>query len=161
MAHFEHSSVIQAPRKQVFDFFSDPNNLEKMIPPGYRVELTSPAVKLKKGSEYELRVSRYGFSVLWGVVVEDFVPGEMFRDRQSHGPFSLWLHTHKFEDHGQGTLLTDIIEYDISFGLLGKLAQDIFVSRDLRHVFEFRHRRLKELILPPPSSKPASKGAES
>jgi ligand-binding SRPBCC domain-containing protein len=149
VAHFEHSSVIAAPRKKVFDFMADITNLPLVMPPHYRVEMTSPTPKMKKGSEYEIRISRYGISALWGTVIEDFVPGEMFRDRQSYGPFSLWVHTHKFEDHGQGTLLTDLIEYDLSFGLLGKIAQDLFVRRDLQKVFEYRHTKMQELLAEP------------
>src|SRR5690348_12764488 len=112
MAHFEYSTVIAAPKAKVFEFLTDIENLKSIMEPTYKIELTTPVTKMKVGEEYEIRVTRYGISVLWGIVIEEFKPHEMFRDRQSHGPFSLWVHTHKFEDHGQGTLLTDVIEYD-------------------------------------------------
>src|SRR5258708_6584624 len=121
MAHFEYSSIIAAPRKDVFDFASDVQNLDEIMAADYRVELTTPAGKIKKGAEYGIKITRFGVSVLWGIVIEDLVQEEYVRDRQSNGPFSLWVHTQKFEDHGQGTLLTDLIEYDVPFGLFGKL----------------------------------------
>jgi ligand-binding SRPBCC domain-containing protein len=145
MAHFEFSSVLPFPRKDVFEFSTNPENLP-LIMNDYKIEPTSPITKMKKGAEYEIRVTRYGISVIWGIVVEEFVPGEMFRDRQSHGPFSLWVHTHKFEDHGQGTLLTELIEYDLPFGLFGKLADDLLVKRELHRLFEGRHARTQELL---------------
>jgi uncharacterized protein len=144
MAHFEYSSVIEVPRQKLFDFVSDLSSLPEIMSEDYKIEATSPVTKLKKGSEYEIRITRVGVSVLWGIVIEDIIPGEFVRDRQSHGPFSLWVHTQKFEDHGQGTLLTDFIEYDVPFGLFGKLADDIFIRRDLQKIFSRRHIKISE-----------------
>jgi ligand-binding SRPBCC domain-containing protein len=146
MAHFEHSSVIAAPRSKVFNFIADIKNLNTIMQPEYKTELVSPANKMAQGEEYELRVSRFGISVLWGVLIEEFKPEEMFRDRQTHGPFALWLHTHKFEDHGQGTLLHDVIEYDVPFGLLGKLLDDVVIRRELSQLFQSRHQKIQSMV---------------
>ncbi|MDZ4677083.1 MAG: SRPBCC family protein [Oligoflexia bacterium] len=145
MAHFEFSSVLPFPRADVFEFSTDPENLSKIMV-DFKIEATSPITKLKKGIEYEMRISRFGISVIWGVVIEELIQNELFRDRQSHGPFSLWVHTHKFEDHGHGTLLTELIEYDLAFGILGKLADDLFIKRELQKLFESRHAKTLELL---------------
>jgi ligand-binding SRPBCC domain-containing protein len=146
MAHFEHSSVIAASREKVFKYVSDINNLKTLMEPQYKIELTGPASPMKKAEEYELRVSRFGISVLWGILIEEFCENELFRDRQTNGPFSLWVHTHKFEDHGHGTLMTDLIEYDVPFGLFGKLADDLIVRRELASLFNARHVRIQNLL---------------
>src|SRR5450755_1954682 len=135
MAHFEHSSIIPGKRNQVFEYVSNINSLPEIMSADYKIEATSPVGKLKVGSEYEIKITRMGISVAWNIVIEDIVVNEFVRDRQSRGPFALWIHTQKFEDHGESTLLTDIIEYDVPFGLLGKLADDIFVRRDLENIF--------------------------
>jgi len=142
MAHFEYSSVIPASREKVFDYASDMENVPEIMSSDYKIEPTSPVTKIKKGSEYELRITRMGVSVLWGVVIEEIEPGHFVRNRQSHGPFALWVHTQKFEDHGQETLVTDFIEYDVPFGLFGKLADDLFVRRDLQSIFAHRHEKI-------------------
>lgn len=146
MAHFEYSSVLNASRKSVFEFFTDMKNLGRIMPGDYKIEPTAPLGKMKKGMEYEVRLTRFGISVLWGIVIEEFNSEVLFRDRQTHGPFAFWVHTHKFEDHGQGTLLTDMIEYDVPFGLLGKLADDLYVRRELQRVFSQRHRKAADLL---------------
>ena len=146
MAHFEHSSVIGAPRTEVFEFVANLDNLRRLMPPDYKIEPTAPTSKLKVGTEFEMRMTRIGISVLWGGVIEEVIPNEVFRDRQSHGPFALWVHTHKFEDHGQGTLHTDLIEYDVPFGLMGKLADDLFVRHELKRIFTFRHKKIQEFL---------------
>jgi len=149
MAHFEFSSIISATRNQTFDYVSNINSLPEIMSADHKIELTSPVTKLKKGSEYEIKITRMGISVLWGIVIEEFEPNEFVRDRQSHGPFALWVHTQKFEDHGESTLLTDLIEYDVPFGLLGKLADDIFVRRDLGGIFRHRHQNIQSHFTSP------------
>lgn len=142
MAHFEYSSIVPAPRPEAFSYVSNLNSLPEIMSLDYKIEAISPVGKLKKGAEYEIKITRYGISVVWGIVIEEIAENDFVRDRQSHGPFSLWIHTQKFEDHGQGTLLTDLIEYDVPFGLLGKLADDLFVRRDLNMIFKHRHDRI-------------------
>lgn len=146
MAHFEYSSIINAPKEKVFDFYSDFKNIPSIMPPDYKITPESPLVKIKKGSEFEVRCARFGISVLWKIIIEDVQQNLMFRERQTHGPFSQWIHTRKFEDHSQGVLLTDSIDYDLPFGLLGKLAQDLYTSKELHRVFEYRHKAIERLV---------------
>jgi hypothetical protein len=48
----------------------------------------------------------------------------------------------KFEEHGPTqTLVTDIVEYEIPFGILGKLADDFFIRHDLKNILEHRLNR--------------------
>lgn len=146
MAHFEYSSVINFPKKDVFAFFSDINNVLKITPPEFKVEFTAPIPKFKKGAEVELKVGRFGISMPFHVLIEDIQDMVSFRDRQTNGPFTVWIHTHRFEDHAEGTVLTDVIEYDLPYGLFGKLADDVIVSRELNKLFEYRHKKTSELL---------------
>ncbi|MBK9294057.1 MAG: SRPBCC family protein [Oligoflexia bacterium] len=146
MAHFEYSSIIPAPKEKVFDFYSDFKNIPSLMPEDYKITPESPLLKIKKGSEIEARCSKFGISVLWKIIIEEVDPPSMFRERQVFGPFSLWVHTRRFEDHSQGTLLIDSIEYDLAFGILGKLAQDLYVSKELKRVFEFRHKEIAKQV---------------
>ncbi len=146
MAHFEYSSVIPTAKNSVFEFICNIKNLPLIMPPDYKIELTSPPSSLKKGEEYEIKVSRFGISVVMNMTLEEAAENEMIRERQSQGPFSQWIHTHKVDDHGEGTLMTDIIDFDVSFGILGKLAQDLFINRDLERIFRFRHEKTITLL---------------
>ena len=45
-----------------------------------------------------------------------------------------------------GTVVRDVIEYDVGFGWLGGLAQKVFVSGQLRRTFEYRQKALEKLL---------------
>ena len=68
-----------------------------------------------------------------------------FIDRQTRGPYSLWIHEHTFKEHEGGTLVGDKVEYAAPGG---KLVQKFFVAPDLDRVFKYRHEVLKALFNP-------------
>lgn len=146
MAHFEHSSVINAPRKKVFDFLTDLEKIGGTLPGDYGMEVLSNNEKPKRGAQYDLRMSRFGISVNWTVVVEEFSNSKVIRYRQSQGPFDLWVATLRFEDHAGGTLVTDIVDYELPFGLFGKLAEDLLMDRELTRFFATRNSNLEKLL---------------
>jgi ligand-binding SRPBCC domain-containing protein len=72
---------------------------------------------------------------------------------QIRGPYSLWEHTHTFEEDGSGaTIITDRVRYSIPFGPLGGIAERLFVRRDLKKIFDYRGdavaRELKAVASP-------------
>ena len=46
----------------------------------------------------------------------------------------------------KGTVVRDVIEYDVGFGWLGEMAQRIFVGRQLQRTFEYRQKALEKLL---------------
>ena len=59
----------------------------------------------------------------------------MFRDEQIKGPFSSWVHTHRFEPAGEGSRLIDEVECSLPFEWLLRP----LVRRRLEKMFRFRH----------------------
>jgi ligand-binding SRPBCC domain-containing protein len=45
-----------------------------------------------------------------------------------------------------GTKLTDVVEYQLPLGWLGRLANAIVVRRQIESMFSYRQRRTKELL---------------
>jgi ligand-binding SRPBCC domain-containing protein len=91
----------------------------------------------------------------WETEITEFVWNARFSDLQVRGPFAYWSHTHSIEPQtrisesgatDRGTLLRDDIDYELPFDRLGRVAQKIFVSRQLRATFEFRRSRIRELL---------------
>ena len=72
------------------------------------------------------------------------LPG--FVDEQRRGPYRWWIHTHMFEPRDGGTDMVDHVDYQPRGGRLVGL----FVAPDLRRIFRYRHRAIREALGLPP-----------
>jgi ligand-binding SRPBCC domain-containing protein len=144
MAYIHYASVVPIPREKIFEYLKDMRHMGQLLPPGIKLELTGPSLRMQKGAEYEFRLTRFGIRYMWVVRVEEFDEPNSFTERQVLGVFENWVHTYKFEEHGAGsTLVTNIIQYSVPFGLFGKLADDLLIRQDLTQMLRFAHEKLK------------------
>lgn len=143
---------LPAPRREVFAFFSDPANLEALTPPWLRFEVLTPR-PLPQGESalFDYRIQVRGLSISWRTLIETFIPGERFVDRQVAGPYALWHHTHRFEDlPNGGTRMTDQVRYRVGWGFIGHLVTTLWVRKDVAKIFEYRKQVLAERFSPAP-----------
>ena len=62
------------------------------------------------------------------------------------GPLARLDHDHEFEDDGAGgTLMRDLFDYAAPLGLLGRLAERLFLTRHLRRFLAARNAELKRI----------------
>jgi ligand-binding SRPBCC domain-containing protein len=132
------------PRRQVFEFFADPRNLERITPPWLSFEiLTPPETKIDTGTLLEYRLRLRGLPLRWQSEIAAWEPPRRFVDRQIKGPYSLWVHEHRFEECDDGTVVVDRVEYAVPGG---RLVQRFLVAPDLKKIFHYRHRVLSEIF---------------
>jgi len=145
MAHLQISQVIPAARFDVFDYLVDPANMPFLLRPSIDVQVKTEDVPLKRGAEFHFMMTRYGLSQNVRLRVEDWLRGSRMTYRQVEGLFAQWTHTMKFDDHGEvATLVTDVIDYQMPFGLIGYLFDDLIVKRDMGAILETRLMKAKE-----------------
>jgi ligand-binding SRPBCC domain-containing protein len=145
MAHLQISQLIPAPRLEVFDYLTDPNNLPTLLKPSIDVKVVTPEVALKRGNEVHFMMTRFGLSQSIRFRIEDILRGSRLSYRQSEGVFASWNHTMKFDDHGDsGTLVTDLVDYNVPMGLFGHLADDLILKSDMSRVLSHRLQKAKE-----------------
>ena len=140
---------IQADIDTVWLFFSNPANLAKITPPDMRFKTTSGPVsgEIYPGQIITYKVSPlFGIPLSWMTEITEVVKNELFVDEQKRGPYKLWQHKHYFEQKGSGVLMTDIVQYELPFFLLGRLAHTLFIKRRLAHIFDYRHRQVEQLF---------------
>ena len=70
--------------------------------------------------------------------ISDNGSSAFFVDEQVSGAFKHFTHSHEFIISGDGTLMIDTFDYASPLGLLGKLADALFLKRYMR-VFLTRH----------------------
>jgi ligand-binding SRPBCC domain-containing protein len=143
----ERTQVIPRPRTEVFTFFSDASNLERITPPfvGFRF-LTPPPPAIGAGTLIEYQLKLHGFPIRWQTLIETFEPGLLFTDVQLRGPYRRWHHRHEFSDVPGGTRMDDTIDYQLPLGPLGAVARSLFVARALRQIFDFRAERIADFF---------------
>lgn len=145
MAHLQISQLIPAPRLEVFDYLTDPGRLPFLLKPTIDVQVMTANVAMKRGAELHFMMTRMGLSQSVRIRVEDFLRGSRLTYRQVEGLFSTWTHTMKFEEHGEGaTLITDLVDYQLPLGLIGYVADDLVVKRDMSKLLESRLEKAKE-----------------
>jgi ligand-binding SRPBCC domain-containing protein len=138
------SITLPLPRVEVFGFFSDPRNLERLTPPwlSFRI-LTVDPLPVGEGAVYDYSLRLRGLRLRWRTLITVWEEGHRFQDLQVRGPYALWRHTHTFEDSSDGgTRMTDEVHYRLPFGLLGGVALP-FVKRDVEKIFTFRREALE------------------
>lgn len=136
----ERRQRIERPIEEVFAFYGDARNLERITPPLLGFEVTTPApIEMGAGTLIEYRLRLHRVPVRWRTRIESWEPPRRFVDVQVKGPYSLWEHTHTFEEDGpEATVIEDRVRYSIPFGPLGELADRLLVQRDLRQIFDYR-----------------------
>ena len=143
----ERTQLVPRPRAEVFAFFADPWNLERITPPFLRFRILTPhPLEVKAGALIDYRLSLFGLPFGWRTVIEAWEPGVRFVDRQLRGPYRLWRHTHGFEDAPGGTLMTDRVEYQLPLGPLGEVARRLLVDRQLAAIFDHRREAVARLL---------------
>jgi len=143
----ERDHHVDAAPEEVFDFFADAMNLQRITPPwlGIRV-LTPPPIAMAPGARIEYRLRLHGLPLRWLTQISVWEPPHGFVDVQLRGPYRLWHHTHSFEPDGDGVRVRDVVRYALPLGPLGGLANAAFVRRDLARIFDHRQQAVARLL---------------
>jgi ligand-binding SRPBCC domain-containing protein len=139
--------TIPRPIDTVFAFFADAKNLEAITPPwlAFRI-LTPDPVSMGEGTHIAYRLRWHGIPLPWLTEIRRWNPPVEFIDEQLQGPYQFWQHTHRFESVPGGTRMRDVVQYALPFGLLGRVAHASWVRRDLQTIFDYRERRVSDLL---------------
>jgi ligand-binding SRPBCC domain-containing protein len=147
MGTIEKKQVIPASVNEAWDFFSDPRNLSKITPPsmGFKILNKDLPEKIYPGMVIRYRVKPLlGIPVTWVTKILDVKEPDFFTDSQLSGPYSFWHHKHTFKPVQGGVEITDVVNYKVPLGFLGKIAERLFVNRKVAEIFTFRESVLNK-----------------
>ena len=140
MLVFERSVWIHAPVDKVFAFHERPDALQKLTPPGQPVSLISHSGGIETGARVVLRLG-FGFlSLRWVALHTAYAQNQLFEDTQISGPFRSWKHQHRFAVEGDGSRLTDHIEFELYGGHITERMFGGLVRAQLEKMFAYRHQ---------------------
>jgi ligand-binding SRPBCC domain-containing protein len=145
MPRFQSSTLIPAEVGDVYGFHIHPSNLAYVSPPGVQVRRIVAPVKLEKGCIVEVHAQLYRLIPShWTVQVVEMVPDLRFVDLALKSPFALWRHEHRFEPAPGGCQMTDIVDWEVPGGFLGRWFGRPFAAAEIRKIFRHRHRLTRE-----------------
>jgi ligand-binding SRPBCC domain-containing protein len=152
------------PLERVFEFFGNPENLPRIMPPWMRVQVDGlvlippPEAPLNKkfaGTSSAVGVSFRPVPLLplrvpSAAKIVGFGMNRFFEDAHSDALFKSWHHRHEFvaeERSGVGgTIARDVITYELRFGPLSALINALFVAPQMRRIFEYRQQIVERLL---------------
>ena len=132
-----------------WDFFSSPANLERITPSEMMFRITNGVSGQKIYEGMLISYTIYPFMMLpvqWETEIVKVDKPFLFEDRQKSGPYESWCHSHQFCEIPGGVAMTDRIDYVMPMNLFGDLADFLIVSRRLEEVFQFRRKKVEEIL---------------
>ena len=144
----ETVQYVHASLDECWDFFSSPNNLQKITPTDMGFVITDYDGKsMYAGQIIQYKVSPLlGINLSWMTEITQVVDKSYFIDEQRFGPYSLWHHKHFFEATDKGTKMTDVVHYALPLGFLGRIMNTLIVKSKLKAIFDFREKKVNEMF---------------
>lgn len=125
----------------IFEFFCDEKNLEVITPEFLQFKVLEKSTEqLEAGTLIDYKLRLQGLPFHWRTKIDTWNPPHSFSDTQLKGPYSKWHHAHRFESLGEGTLMTDRVDYILPMGALGRVGAGAKVHNDVENIFDFRNR---------------------
>jgi ligand-binding SRPBCC domain-containing protein len=100
---------------------------------------------LNLGDEVTWRARHFGFTQELTSRITAFDRPNYFRDEMVRGVFARLVHDHRFETIPAGTRMVDVFDFNAPLGLLGVLAERLFLTAYLTRFLQTRAQMLKRL----------------
>lgn len=145
----KRTQILPISLEKAWDFFSSPFNLAQITPPdmGFKVKLVRPEDKMYAGMIIAYRISPLlKIPMGWVTEITHVQEPYYFVDEQRFGPYALWHHQHHFKEVEAGVEMNDIVSYKVPLGILGDLANALFVQKRVEHIFDYRYEVLEKMF---------------
>lgn len=149
MYTFKREQIIKANINEIWDFASNPANLQKITPEymGFEIITKDLPEKMYEGMIISYKVSPlFGIKMNWTTEITHVKEHKYFIDIQQEGPYRFWHHEHHFAETKNGILMTDILTYKPPFGVFGRIANKLIIANKLNQIFDFRKKKMEEIF---------------
>jgi len=140
---------LNAKISDVWNFAVSPKNLQRITPNKMGFEITSKnsEEKIYPGMIITYKVSPIlNIKMNWVTEITQVKENKFFIDEQRLGPYKMWHHQHIFIDNDDHVLMKDIVTYIPPFGLLGDIANQLFIKRQLNEIFNYRFVEMNKIF---------------
>lgn len=142
---FRQYQYVEKPIEEVFEFFSDAKNLERITPSQLSFRIDSQSTdEIQEGTEFIYKLKIHGFPAKWKTIITNWDPPFQFVDYQEFGPYKVWFHNHMFIPTKNGTLLVDEVKFILPFQWFTRHFIAWFIKKDVKNIFEHRYKYIEE-----------------
>ena len=144
MPVFEWRSTVPFSADEVYAWHARPGSFERLTPPWQHVRVIERIGGIESAGTLVFDYRSGPVRGRWVAVHGDATPGRRFTDRQIHGPFEEWEHTHSFIPQGPDQcIIEDHVEYRLPLGAVSDVLGGMPAERFLERLFRFRHERTR------------------
>ncbi len=146
MPVIELSTLIAEPAPRVFDLARSIDlHTASTAATGERAVAGVTSGLIGPGEQVTWRARHLGVWQSLTSRIEIFERPRHFRDSMVRGAFRRFDHDHFFEPCAEGTRMRDVFDYTSPLGVLGRLADGLFLERYMRALLVERNRVIKEV----------------
>ncbi len=137
---------INAPVERVFDL-ARCIDLHEATMSKHKEKAISGVTKglIGMGESVTWEATHFGIKQKLTSKINAFERAKYFRDSMVKGTFRRFDHDHFFEQSGDQTLMKDVFDYDLPLGILGKIADALFLEKYMREMLAGRNRLIKKI----------------
>ena len=144
MPVIELKTVINAAPKPCFDLSLNIDlHMQSMKETNEKAVGGRTSGQIKLGESVTWKAKHFGFYFTMTSQITDLVSPLHFTDEMVKGPFKYLRHQHLFEETSDGTIMTDLFDFQSPLGLLGRLADILFLERYMRKLLTNRNSLIK------------------
>ncbi|MBS4201463.1 SRPBCC family protein [Bacillus sp. FJAT-49732] len=100
---------------------------------------------MENGDTVTWEATHFGVKQKLTAKIIDMEKPYKFTDIMVKGAFHSFTHTHEFIESGKGTIMKDTFSYKSPFGILGKIADTLFLEKYMRNFILNRAKGLKKI----------------
>ncbi|MGM0896970.1 MAG: SRPBCC family protein [Bacillota bacterium] len=146
MPRIVHETYIEAPIERCFDLArSIEVHIETVSKTNERAIAGTTSGLMELGDWVTWKATHLGVRQKLTSKITEMERPYRFSDEMVKGAFHSFVHTHEFTESGSGTLMKDWFVYRAPFGIIGKLADKLFLERHMEKFLSTRAAELKRI----------------
>ena len=151
VGHVQTQRLIHADIGEVFRYATDLSNLPNDLREFFDLEISQSSGELTAQAEFDCRLKRFGTEFKGRIQIEEIKENQLLTYRQLSGRFRSWRHTQVFKSHvvreksqQKATLLMDLVDYRLPYGIFGSLIDDLWFRSDVTLILNTRLKSIEE-----------------